>query len=137
MPAPAIEGLLFQESQFAAKRTGFAKKVRGNGRGKRSTAISGKKMSKWSALKTSVATQNQQLRAKLLEQLQKVSFEGLSGTISFDARGDRLAPYKILNIQDVNGAATFVNIGTFDGATDKVTFTTDPIYADGSTTAQC
>jgi CRP-like cAMP-binding protein len=68
MPAPAIEGLLFQESQFAAKRTGFAKKVRGNGRGKRSTAISGKKMSKWSALKTSVATQNQQLRAKLLEQ---------------------------------------------------------------------
>ncbi|CAE8727360.1 unnamed protein product, partial [Polarella glacialis] len=68
----------------------------------------------------------------LLDALRKVRFRGISGPVSFNADGDRLASYELINMQPLDGlklAGMFV----FSPATNKMIFegTEAPYWSDG------
>ena len=71
---------------------------------------------------------------KLKDAIFAARFEGLSGNVAFDPRGDRLAPYEVLNLQIVSGTPMLVRVGQYDGAADKFVVDKSLVFADGSTT---
>jgi len=75
---------------------------------------------------------------RLLEQLQKTTFAGLTGYVSFDENGDRAGNYyHLLNIQVVEGEHAWVKEGIFDQANQRLNISENLTWMDGnrSTTA--
>ncbi|MCE7735885.1 MAG: ABC transporter substrate-binding protein [Candidatus Heimdallarchaeota archaeon] len=64
----------------------------------------------------------------LLSELQGLSFDGATGTVSFDENGDRLGVYDIVNLVD----GVFVVVGTWD-VMNGMDLTGTIIWPDGST----
>ncbi len=60
---------------------------------------------------------------------QKTNFQGLTGTVKLDARGDRIPSYSIVNFQQPDGG--FVMVGITDMKDFNITG--DVIFSDGST----
>eukprot|EP00930_Biecheleria_cincta_P025921 TRINITY_DN18371_c0_g3_i1.p1 TRINITY_DN18371_c0_g3~~TRINITY_DN18371_c0_g3_i1.p1 ORF type:complete len:1350 (+),score=150.42 TRINITY_DN18371_c0_g3_i1:569-4051(+) len=71
----------------------------------------------------------------LLEEVYKTSFEGISGNVSFNEAGDRLASYELLNMQP---GLSLVVAGLFSTITKQITFVgSQPLYwMDGVATPQ-
>ena len=69
----------------------------------------------------------------LLEELRKTSFTGVSGPVSFDENGDRLAAYELWNIQSTGASAPrAVVAATFSASTQDFTLQADIVWMDGS-----
>ncbi|CAL1151685.1 unnamed protein product [Cladocopium goreaui] len=63
----------------------------------------------------------------LLNQLKLSRFEGISGLVSFNENGDRLAAYELMNYQPTGWNV----IGTFSAATGQLNFDTAPYWQFG------
>merc|ERR1712190_291932 len=58
----------------------------------------------------------------LHEAVKNVEFDGITGFVKFNADGDRLASYFIMNAQSTDsGDLGAVRAATFDSATDQIT----------------
>ncbi|CAK9062829.1 Metabotropic glutamate receptor 7 (mGluR7) [Durusdinium trenchii] len=65
----------------------------------------------------------------LLDQVKITQFEGISGPVSFNANGDRLASYELLNQHpDGSGGTTLVQAGMFSATTGVLTIPGGQLY---------
>ena len=91
---------------------------------------------------------NSQVRGpRLLRAIRKVKFEGLTGTVAMDVKGDRLGVYSVLNLQGPAtiagggrrmgevGKANLVKVGTYDLAQDTMALSAPVIFTGGGTSA--
>ena len=68
----------------------------------------------------------------LHEALMDTHFEGISGVVTFNKQGDRLASYELW-VTLVGETEVFTQVGEFDVATSILTTSTDPTWTDGKT----
>eukprot|EP00971_Amphidinium_carterae_P238942 4743013-Amphidinium_carterae.1 len=74
-------------------------------------------------------TDPSEIRGKaLLEELKQVSFEGVSGLVAFNAQGDRLGSYTLINTQQQIRRG----IGTYDSNAGELTLLSDPLWVSGN-----
>lgn len=67
---------------------------------------------------------------RLQDAILHATFEGLTGSVSFDANGDRLGSYSILNFRQ---GRVVVDIGSYSAATEELSLEEAPIFATGGT----
>ena len=75
----------------------------------------------------------------LKDEMFKTSFTGVSGEVSFDGNGDRLAAYELWNVQitdRVSSKAEAVVAASFSASTLAFTFYRDLVWMDGSNQSQ-
>eukprot|EP00971_Amphidinium_carterae_P269596 5348181-Amphidinium_carterae.1 len=69
----------------------------------------------------------------LLHQIQQTLYEGITGTVSFNAQGDRVASYQLWNSHtDGSGSTTLVHVGDYVSLTGTFELSTDPVWASGA-----
>ena len=72
----------------------------------------------------------------LLEEIQKVNFEGVSGQVTFNSQGDRSAPYELWNAQPSTPRSDLVKVGLYDSSTGVISMSSDPYWTGGQQSSQ-
>eukprot|EP00439_Symbiodinium_sp_Y106_P023600 s2265_g2.t2 len=67
----------------------------------------------------------------LLNEVRATVFTGITGDVSFNDNGDRLASYQLLNIQQGSGGNVEIKVGLFSATAGTLNLTEDPYWMDG------